>query len=656
VPTPTREPTPTRTPTPERTPAPTGPGSRGGQITIRDVKPATIDTERWIQIKELVYSPAVEAAIAKQARGERLDEEERRELNAANAVMASEVRRAERKEPMYPDLVPGTPPAADATATPGPLEEITNAAASATVVPGTPTLEATPDLGPPAAGAGPYAPGVPLEVIDQSGKRMTMTPEEFYGIPEWLRNTMTVVGPDPATAAQTASPSSAALDPVYGGESGSVLGTPPGLPPPAEAVPPPTPEQAPIVPPLTPAQLAAASPGSEDALLGQAKKDAAARAAAAPKAPPPRREPLTPSYPGEGSGGRPGAPTTKPAPSVKPPPDLSPPKPAEPPPPPRPPFADDPEGATLAPSRFTRAIARAGGKPTQKVAERAAGEIRDVFRPGDQGGWRGDTGGWRTLAQRAAEAWEEQFKADPNSLRPSEREAYRADPKALYRTILDANSPFADYRESYIGAVRAGQLGVPGGAEFAEELRPYGAAPTGYVPPSAGISQTTDQGGVPRVKTPSGLPGSLSAPPEPGPPVEAGPDLSGDGSLVGDLTTAPEPERVVPLPGEEVLPEADAAVIILGTPDLSIPESADQMIEPEIDQGIVAYADEGAYDQGSYDQGEYAGSDYSLDDLYASEEPVYEYDEGGGGYESEGDTYAYDEPSYEYSEYVEEYA
>jgi hypothetical protein len=288
------------------------------------------------------------------------------------------------------------------------------------------------------------------------------------------------------------------------------------------------------------------------------------------------------------------------------------------------------------------------------VAERAAGEIRDVFRPGDQGGWRGDTGGWRTLAQRAAEAWEEQFKADPNSLRPSEREAYRADPKALYRTILDANSPFADYRESYIGAVRAGQLGVPGGAEFAEELRPYGAAPTGYVPPSAGISQTTDQGGVPRVKTPSGLPGSLSAPPEPGPPVEAGPDLSGDGSLVGDLTTAPEPERVVPLPGEEVLPEADAAVIILGTPDLSAPESVDQMIEPEIDQGIVAYADEGSYDQGSYDQ----GGSYSLDDLYASEEPVYEYEEydEGGGYESEGDTYAYDEPSYEYEEYVEEYA
>jgi hypothetical protein len=121
--------------------------------------------------------------------------------------------------------------------------------------------------------------------------------------------------------------------------------------------------------------------------------------------------------------------------------------------------------------------------------------------------------------------------------------------------------------------------------------------------------------------------------------------------------TAPEPGRVVPLPGEEVLPEADAAVIILGTPDLSAPQSADQMIEPEIDQGIVAYGDEGAYDQGSYDQGEYAGSDYSLDDLYASEEPVYEYDEygegGGDEYEGEGDTYAYEEPSYEYEEYVE---
>jgi hypothetical protein len=249
----------------------------------------------------------------------------------------------------------------------------------------------------------------------------------------------------------------------------------------------------------------------------------------------------------------------------------------------------------------------------------------------------------------------------------------------LYRTILDANSPFADYRESYIGAVRAGQLGVPGGAEFAEELRPYGAAPSRDI-------QTTDHPGVPREMTPNertlegaplppsddgfdrgpagggeaGDPGFNRGPASGGEAGDPGfnrPDLSGTGSLVDDLMTAPEPGRVVPLPGEEVLPEADAAVIILGTPDLSAPQSADQMIEPEIDQGIVAYGDEGAYDQGSYDQGEYAGSDYSLDDLYASEEPVYEYDEygegGGDEYEGEGDTYAYEEPSYEYEEYVE---
>ncbi len=39
----------------------------------------------------------------------------------------------------------------------------------------------------------------------------------------------------------------------------------------------------------------------------------------------------------------------------------------------------------------------------------------------------------------------------------SGREAYERDPRALYRTIMDEDSPFRHYRESYIGAFEEGQ-------------------------------------------------------------------------------------------------------------------------------------------------------------------------------------------------------
>jgi hypothetical protein len=146
-----------------------------------------------------------------------------------------------------------------------------------------------------------------------------------------------------------------------------------------------------------------------------------------------------------------------------------------------------------------------------------------------------------------------------------------------------------------------------------------------------------------------------------GAPLPVGPDLTDEGSLADDLM--PLPERRPPLsPDEEMPPESDAAVIILDTPDLSLPESLQQMIEPGMDQGLAAYGYAGEYDQGEYtgeyDQGGY--ENYGLDDLYAyGGEPSYEYeeyDQGDGGYEDEGGTYAYEEPSYEYEEYEEVYA
>jgi len=80
-------------------------------------------------------------------------------------------------------------------------------------------------------------------------------------------------------------------------------------------------------------------------------------------------------------------------------------------------------------------------------------------------GYQGRNGGWRTAAQRAASAWIRQYETQPENLDPKERRAYEADPSSLQNTILDANSPFRDYREAWIGAWRAGE-DVEGAADF----------------------------------------------------------------------------------------------------------------------------------------------------------------------------------------------
>lgn len=301
-------------------------------------------------------------------------------------------------------------------------------------------------------------------------------------------------------------------------------------------------------------------------------------------------------------------------------------------------------------------------------------EIGEVFRPRDQGGYRGDTGGWRTLAHQSADAWEEQYHSDPNSLRPSERQAYERDPSTLHRTILNADSPFRDYRESWIGATRAGQI-VPTSAEFSEELRPFGGAPRSFEPdsgisqvtdrggvpremtpqqsgppgsprvePGSGISQTTDRGGVPREMTPqgSGPPGSSRI--EPGSGARPLAEVSNDPGLM----TTPEPEQVVPYadetlpPDENVIPDAESpAVVILATPDLS---PVEEEAPPDEQQSYDSYPDTGPARIDEEEVSYYNNSDDDDD----NEDVAYDQ----GDYGDQGDTVAYDQ---EYSDDGEYY-
>jgi hypothetical protein len=235
--------------------------------------------------------------------------------------------------------------------------------------------------------------------------------------------------------------------------------------------------------------------------------------------PPPLPPPTIPRPP---AAPRPSTTPTPPRPTTPPPaarPSTPPTAPTPPPPvsiapPPRTPFEADPEGALIGEGPLRGSIEAAGGRPTESNARRAANEVQQVR----EGGWQGNTTGWQALAQRAAAAWEQQYKEAPGSVQAKERQAYEKDPDSLKRTILDINSPFADYREAWIGAFKEGQ-DVPGARDFDQSLQGTGShyqSPFGPLTedsfsdepeplyPDNRITNEIDAGGTPREYTPSG--------------------------------------------------------------------------------------------------------------------------------------------------------
>lgn len=78
------------------------------------------------------------------------------------------------------------------------------------------------------------------------------------------------------------------------------------------------------------------------------------------------------------------------------------------------------------------------------------------------------------MARQAAAAWKQQYEQQPDTLQAKEKRAYEQDPGSLTKTILDVDSPYADYREAWIGAFKQGQ-DVPMARSFDEGLRGTGS-------------------------------------------------------------------------------------------------------------------------------------------------------------------------------------
>lgn len=600
--------------------------------------------DRWARIQAAVITPEVEDAMRKQAIGERLTEEERKILAEADYYIDKSIRGWETGDPNDVFAQPTATPVP--TGTPEPV---------GTPQPGDPNFPTgVPDLSPPPEpGDTVYGPPLPqarsingpyqsddiLTVEDMFGNQLIMTPDQFYNEDPSYRGT--VIAVEPAGTRDTTIPRPAPPPEAAPVPTPTTPASPPGTPP-AVASAPPAPVAAPPSRPAAPPTHPAAPP-----------------TAARPPGAPPIKEPPSRNAPGNA---RPA-----PAPVV---PDIGPPTP----PPPPPPFEQDTGGALLPSGRFPRAIEQAGGRPTQRVAERVGREIGEVFRPGEQGGYRGDTGGWRTLAHQSANAWEEQYRADPTSLRPSERQAYEKDPNTLHRTILNADSPFRDYRESWIGATRAGQI-VPTSSEFSGDLRPFGAAPPSFGA-GTGISDVTDRGGVPRETTPGARTAEARVIPAEEAPVAGNLDLSEFGgvpelgltdmsefggvteselrtpssnTLQGaplpepDLMTAPEVEQVVPYAdqpvdetGEPIPEEESAAVVIMATPDLSLPEAPEEAPPEQTYEPEQQAEEEVSYSYEDDDDDEVAY--YEDDDDDEEGDVVAEYDDSGD-YVDEGEYY-----------------
>lgn len=515
--------------------------------------------DRWQWVQGLAHTPEVDAVLDKQDRGDPLTSDERRILNEARAIINSEVRGWERGEPWDRDEdVTPTPAASPPAGTP---------------VPGSPEMPPSPapvgnepipaDIGPPTGPLyGPNSPDDVLTLEDPFGNTFYMTRDQYDNEDPAYRDSLTVQATEPRGSHPTlARPG---IEPAYG----------PALPA----------EPSAAVPPATPAATAASAPPASPPIAPIKLPPQPAINAPLQDEPPNRRPAPSASSAPSAPAATPKAPA--PAPASKP---AAPPASIAP-----PPFESDASGALLPEGRFTRPIRQAGGRPTQRVAERVGREIGEVFRPGDQGGYRGDTGGWRTLAHEAANAWEEQNRIAPNSLKQSERDAYQRDPASLHRDILKPDSPFRDYRESWIGATRVGQR-PPLAGEFTEAARPYGvtppegARPAAPLPgeprqpdvldatgpgfePGSGISQTTDRGGVPREITPqqSGPPGS--------PRVEPGSGISQTtdrGGVPREYTPSENTRPGAPLPGAE----PPSATLIIATPDVMdiSPPSRDEL-------------------------------------------------------------------------------
>jgi hypothetical protein len=484
--------------------------------------------DRWNKIQGVAITDSVYDALDRQDRGwvgaEDRKADDQRILSEANIIIDGETRRWQRGLPFEDEPTPA-PAAPELTPVP-----------TGTPVPGTPGMPPSPapagnmpaDIGPPATPATPSVSArITVRMPDGTLQDMLQsewdrfTPEEQAQmqiasgpqVPGALPNDVDTPGARPAQVIPRT-----VVDPNTGElvreedasgiptqwlnpDTGRVEDLPPRQRPAVPAAVPPEP----AAPPAAAAPSPAAAPPIAPIKLPPNPPINAPFQDEAPnrRPPPPKATAPVPKAP---------APAPKPAvppratPASTPPASIAPPAPA---PPPPPPFEQDAQGAVLAENRFTRSIAQAGGRPTQRVAERVAREVGEVFRPGEQGGYRGDTGGWRTLAHQAAAAWEEQYKAEPNSLKASEREAYERNPRSLHETILQADSPFRDYRESWIGAARVGQV-VPGAREFTGQVGAYpqygqagGLAQDRLNAAPPGTSDITDAGGVPREMTPS---------------------------------------------------------------------------------------------------------------------------------------------------------
>ena len=412
------------------------------------------------------------------------------------------------------------------------------------------------------------------------------------------------------------------------------------IPPPADlpasAPPPPTAAE---TPPAPRAQAAAPPPPLSTPQRPNGRLD--------PPLPPPKAQrPLEAPFQDEAPDRRPPSQRTPSAPIV---PNLA---------PPPSPFESDPGGALLPEGRFTRAIEAAGGRRTQRVAAKVAGEIGDVYRqPIGQMGYRGDTGGWRTLAHQAAAAWEQQYHDAPDTLRPSERAAYERNPASLHQSILAADSPFRDYRESWIGAARAGDK-VPGADDFNREVRAFPESRPAEMATRPWDFGTNDReaSGAPREKTPSPVMGPggrvMDRPPEmAGLPWDWGTnDLEATGAPRERTPASSEPRQVVPY-ADQPLAEGEVPGQSPLEQDRYIPPPMPiDLSTPEVPPDDTVYSD-------------YETPEAYRDPVYSDQEPVYDDQQVAESPPEEpvyddSEQYVADSPPEEtvYSDYSEEYA
>jgi hypothetical protein len=431
---------------------------------------------RWAKVIATAYDPSVQRVIDKQDRGEPLTVEDRRALVEADNMIRSEVRRWQDGEP---DILEDIDAAVQPPDVPAPPMDIG------------PPVGVPPDLGPPGRPEDDPGESV-LRPSDTSASAPAptappdSTPPEYddLGLPI-PRNTSRA-----ELAAQTPPPSPPSSPPEYDDL---------GLPIPRGTTRSDLEQQAPpgarpaVLPPITAAKPPDLRNSSDMDLPRSAVPPTKppAPVATAPTAP------VAPKAPPAATAPPPVAPKAPPA-ATKPPPDIGPPA-----RPIRPPLFTDanPNDPLIDQGPFRSAIERAGGRPTQAIASRTARQIGDINRSGFQG----QNEGWATDAQQAATAWEEQYHRAPQKLDPAERRAYEKNPNSLRDTILDDDSPFKNYRESWIGAYRKGEL-VPLAQEYDASLR----GQEGYTSPF-------DDTGSPPPPPPTV--DSTSPPPDIGPPV-----------------------------------------------------------------------------------------------------------------------------------------